>query len=260
MVRANTLVDPPGRGARAVSDPARPLAASLRVPSPPSTTTTSVPSWAAPRARRSAWPRRLVSARVTSKSAARALWITTQARAVTDDAVALTMSRMRSGGSRAALQARAAAARSRRRGRPDGPSHSTSPSPVQTGAPDGPGGRRDDSATAAVPFQHRGLTAVLWRRPRCPRRRPRAGSRAPPGAGREGHSSVLGGRVEGGGHRSQSQATTRRRPRPGRPTDPTAAPGAGRASGRSWVEGGTDGLVAGVLARCVAGRATCRRR
>jgi hypothetical protein len=66
MVRANTLVDPPGRTARAQSVPASPLAASFRVPSPPSTTTASVPVAAAPRARREAWPRRLVSAVVTS--------------------------------------------------------------------------------------------------------------------------------------------------------------------------------------------------
>ena len=38
---AKTLVEPPGRVARAVSVPARPLAASLSVPSPPSTTTRS---------------------------------------------------------------------------------------------------------------------------------------------------------------------------------------------------------------------------
>ena len=44
MVRANTLVEPPGRGASAASVPSRPLAASLTVPSPPSTTTASTPS------------------------------------------------------------------------------------------------------------------------------------------------------------------------------------------------------------------------
>src|SRR5256885_8399513 len=90
MVRAKTLVDPPGRGARAVSVPARPLAASLSVPSPPMATTTSTPSLAAPWARRVAWPRRLVSETVRSWSAARALAMTTRARAVTDDAEAFT--------------------------------------------------------------------------------------------------------------------------------------------------------------------------
>ena len=35
MVRANTLVEPPGSAASAVAVPARPLAASLSVPSPP---------------------------------------------------------------------------------------------------------------------------------------------------------------------------------------------------------------------------------
>ena len=61
------------------SVPASPLAASLSVPSPPSTTTTSMPSAAAPWARRVAWPRRLVSASVTSWSADSAFWITTAA-------------------------------------------------------------------------------------------------------------------------------------------------------------------------------------
>ena len=92
MVRANTLVEPPGSAASAVAVPARPLAASLRVPSPPSTTTTSMPSAAASWARRVAWPRRLVSASVTSWSADSAFWITTRARAVTDDAEELTSS------------------------------------------------------------------------------------------------------------------------------------------------------------------------
>src|SRR5438309_300678 len=58
-VRAKTLVDPPGRVASAVSLPARPLAASLRVPSPPRTTTTSTPTAAASWARRVAFPRRV---------------------------------------------------------------------------------------------------------------------------------------------------------------------------------------------------------
>ena len=91
-MRANTLVDPPGSAARAVPVPARPLAASFMVPSPPSTTTTSVPSVAAAWASRMAWPRRLVSARVTSWSADRALWITTRPRAVTDEAEEFTSS------------------------------------------------------------------------------------------------------------------------------------------------------------------------
>src|SRR4029453_6919769 len=90
IVRANTLVDPPGRGASAQAVRASPLAASFRVPSPPRTTTTSMPLAAAPRARRVAGPRRLVSARVTSWSAARAFWITTRLRGVTDDADSLT--------------------------------------------------------------------------------------------------------------------------------------------------------------------------
>src|SRR3954447_9894242 len=95
MVRANTLVDPPGRGASAVFVPARPLATSLSVPSPPRHTTTSTPSFAAPCARRRAWPRRFVSATVTSWSADSAFWITTRPRAVTDDAVVFTISSRR---------------------------------------------------------------------------------------------------------------------------------------------------------------------
>ena len=91
MVRAKTFVDPPGSTPRAQSVPASPLAASLRVPSPPSTTTASVPVAAAPWASRVAWPRRLVSATVTSWSAASDFWITTRARAVTDEAEALTI-------------------------------------------------------------------------------------------------------------------------------------------------------------------------
>ena len=93
MVRANTLVDPPGSGASATSEPASPLMASLRVPSPPSTATTSQPSPTAPWARREAWPRRLVAARVTSWSAASAFWITTWVRAVTDEAWGFTSRR-----------------------------------------------------------------------------------------------------------------------------------------------------------------------
>src|SRR3954447_535427 len=95
MVRANTLVDPPGRGASAVFVPARPLATSLSVPSPPRHTTTSTPSFAAPCARRRAWPRRFVSATVTSWSADSAFWMTTCPRAVTDDAVVFTISSRR---------------------------------------------------------------------------------------------------------------------------------------------------------------------
>src|SRR5688500_4612212 len=91
-VRANTLVDPPGRAASAHRVRARPLAASLSVPSPPRTTTTSVPLPAACCARRVACPRRLVSAKVTSWSADSAFWITTRLRAVTDDADEFTSS------------------------------------------------------------------------------------------------------------------------------------------------------------------------
>ena len=72
--------------------PARPLAASLSVPSPPSTTTTSTPVAAAPWASRVAWPRRLVSATVTSWSADRALPMTTRLRGVTDEASEFTSS------------------------------------------------------------------------------------------------------------------------------------------------------------------------
>ena len=70
MVRAKTLVDPPGRIPSAQAVPATPLAASLSVPSPPRTITASVPLVAAPCANRVACPRRLVSATVTSWSAA----------------------------------------------------------------------------------------------------------------------------------------------------------------------------------------------
>ena len=51
-----------------------------------------MPLLAAPWASRVAWPRRLVSARVTSWSADSAFWITTRPRAVTDDADELTSS------------------------------------------------------------------------------------------------------------------------------------------------------------------------
>jgi hypothetical protein len=65
----------------------------LSVPSPPSTTTTSTPDAAAPWARRVAWPRRLVSATVTSWSAESALPMTTRLRGVTDAALELTSSK-----------------------------------------------------------------------------------------------------------------------------------------------------------------------
>src|SRR4051794_40266936 len=94
-LRAYTLVEPPGSGAIGVSVPPRPSAASLSVPSPASTATTSTPSAAAPRARRAAWPRRLVSTTSRSWSAPSAFWMITRLRAVTDDAVALTMRRTR---------------------------------------------------------------------------------------------------------------------------------------------------------------------
>ena len=93
MLRANTLVDPPGSTPSAVAVPARPLAASLTVPSPPSTTTTSTPSAAAPWARRVAWLRRAVSTSSTSWSPASALRMMTRVRAVTDDENGLTSSR-----------------------------------------------------------------------------------------------------------------------------------------------------------------------
>ena len=95
IVRAKTLVDPPGSTARAVSLPARPLTASLRVPSPPRATTTSTPLAAASWAKRVAWPRRLVSTVVTSWSAPRACWIMTVDRALTEDAKELTINNRR---------------------------------------------------------------------------------------------------------------------------------------------------------------------
>ena len=90
-MRANTLVEPPGIGARAVLVPTTPLAASLRVPSPPRTATMSTPSAAAPLAMRVAWPRRAVSRSSTSWSAESAFWITTRVRAVTEEAEALAI-------------------------------------------------------------------------------------------------------------------------------------------------------------------------
>ncbi|MEZ5140201.1 MAG: hypothetical protein R2711_15940 [Acidimicrobiales bacterium] len=93
MLRAKTLVDPPGSTPRAVDVPASPLAASFTVPSPPSTTTTSTPSAAAPWASRVAWLRRAVSTSSTSWSLARALRMITRVRAVTDEENGLTSSR-----------------------------------------------------------------------------------------------------------------------------------------------------------------------
>src|SRR5262249_22155182 len=95
MLRAKTLVDPPGRGARAVVLPARPSAASLRVPSPPRTTTTSTSSGAAPRAMRAACPRRDVSSTSSLWSAPSTRWTSTRRRAVTAVAVSLTIRRRR---------------------------------------------------------------------------------------------------------------------------------------------------------------------
>jgi hypothetical protein len=40
-IRPKTLVEPPGSGTSGIADRARPLAASLSVPSPPKATTTS---------------------------------------------------------------------------------------------------------------------------------------------------------------------------------------------------------------------------
>ena len=93
IVRANTLVDPPGSAAsaqcrcRPARWPPRSACRRRRARRPP-----RCPSAAAPWARRVAWPRRLVSARVTSWSADSAFWITTRPRAVTDDADELTSS------------------------------------------------------------------------------------------------------------------------------------------------------------------------
>jgi uracil-DNA glycosylase len=98
MVRQKTFVDPPGRGPSAVIVPATPSAASFRVPSPASTATTSTPSRAAARASRAAWPRRDVSATSSLWSAPRMRWISTRRRAVTDDAVRLTISSTRTDG------------------------------------------------------------------------------------------------------------------------------------------------------------------
>ena len=66
IVRANTLVDPPGNTPRAVSVPAIPVATSFSVPSPPNPTTTSTLRRAASKAKRVACPRRFVSTSSTS--------------------------------------------------------------------------------------------------------------------------------------------------------------------------------------------------
>ena len=97
MVRANTLVDPPGSTPIAAAVPAAPVATSLSVPSPPKPTTTSTPRRAASWAKRVAWPRRLVSTISTSLPVLRMRWTTTVLRAVTDEAKALTTSRTRTG-------------------------------------------------------------------------------------------------------------------------------------------------------------------
>ena len=46
-MRAKTFVEPPGMAAIAVPESTKPLATSFNVPSPPSTTTMSIPSLAA---------------------------------------------------------------------------------------------------------------------------------------------------------------------------------------------------------------------
>src|SRR5512132_1600961 len=97
MLRAKTLVDPPGKGASAVAVPARPSAVSLSVPSPARTATASTPSSAAPRAMRVAWPRRDVSSTSSLWSAPSTRWTSTRRRAVTAVAVSLTISRRRMG-------------------------------------------------------------------------------------------------------------------------------------------------------------------
>ena len=61
MVRAHTLVEPPGSAVSGVLVPTRPFAASFTVPSPPKATTTSYPSLAASRQIRVAWSRFSVS-------------------------------------------------------------------------------------------------------------------------------------------------------------------------------------------------------
>src|SRR6478672_5014317 len=83
MLRAKTLVDPPGKGASAVLVPASPSAASLSVPSP--------------RAMRVACPRRDVSSTSSLWSAPSTRCTSTRRRAVTAVAVSLTISRTRMG-------------------------------------------------------------------------------------------------------------------------------------------------------------------
>ena len=90
MLRANTLVDPPGSTASAVRLSAMPAAISFSVPSPPKATTTSTPRLAASWAKRVAWPRLLVSTICTSWPCDRTWWTTTVLRAVTEDAKELT--------------------------------------------------------------------------------------------------------------------------------------------------------------------------
>ena len=65
-IRANTLLDPPGRTVNGVDVPASPLTASLTVPSPPNATTTSNASLAAAATSSIAWPLRWVSIASTS--------------------------------------------------------------------------------------------------------------------------------------------------------------------------------------------------
>ena len=93
--RPNTLVDPPGNEASAVVVPTNPHAASLSVPSPASTTTTSTPACAASLASFVASPRWAVSTTSTSCSAARAAVIGARARVVTFEAIGLTIIRRR---------------------------------------------------------------------------------------------------------------------------------------------------------------------
>ena len=70
------FVAPPGSTPSAVSVPASALTASLIVPSPEKTTTRSIPSSTACAASSEAWPRSLVSATSSRKSAESAFSIT----------------------------------------------------------------------------------------------------------------------------------------------------------------------------------------
>ena len=90
-VRAKTLVEPPGSTPSAASEPTRPLAASFRVPSPPSTTTASAPRSTPRRARAVAWWRLVVIATDTSWCVERILFTTTRVRGDTEDAEGLTI-------------------------------------------------------------------------------------------------------------------------------------------------------------------------